>query len=147
MNLPRRKFLHLTAGATALSAVSRVARGQTYPARPIRIIVGFAAGGGQDIIARLMGQWLSERLGQTFLVDNRPGANGNIATEAVVKAPSDGYTLLHFSSTIAINATLYEKLQFDFLRDILPIDILDSALTKRFHLVLYPCVVITLIEI
>jgi hypothetical protein len=83
--------------------------------------VGFAAGGGQDIVARLIGQWLSDRLGQTFLVDNRPGANGNIATEAVVKAPSDGYTLLHFSSTVAINATLYEKLNFDFIRDIAPV--------------------------
>jgi tripartite-type tricarboxylate transporter receptor subunit TctC len=121
MKLPRRTFLHLAAGAGALPAVSRTAWGQTYPARPIRIIVGFAAGGGQDIVARLMGQWLSERLGQTFLIDNRPGANGNIATEAVVKAPSDGYTLLHFSSTVAINATLYQKLNFDFIRDIAPV--------------------------
>src|SRR6516165_4282828 len=103
MKLPhRRQFLHLVAGAAALQAKPRTARSQTYPARPVRIIVGFAAGGGQDIVARLIGQWLSQRLGQTFLVDNRLGANGNIATEAVVKAPSDGYTLLHFSSTAAI---------------------------------------------
>jgi tripartite-type tricarboxylate transporter receptor subunit TctC len=121
LKLPRRKFLHLAAGATALSTSSRIARAQSYPTRPVRIIVGFAAGGGQDIVARLIGQWLSDKLGQTFLVDNRPGANGNIATEAVVKAPSDGYTLLHFSSTVAINATLYEKLNFDFIRDIAPV--------------------------
>jgi tripartite-type tricarboxylate transporter receptor subunit TctC len=121
MKLSRRQSLHLAAGAAVLPAVSRTARAQGYPARPIRIIVGFAAGGGQDIVARLMGQWLSERLGQTFLIDNRPGANGNIATEAVVKAPSDGYTLLHFSSTATINATLYEKLNFDFIRDIAPV--------------------------
>ena len=122
MKLPhRRQFLHLVAGAAALQAKPRTARSQTYPARPVRIIVGFAAGGGQDIVARLIGQWLSQRLGRTFLVDNRPGANGNIATEAVVKAPSDGYALLHFSSTIAINATLYTNLNFDFLRDITPV--------------------------
>jgi tripartite-type tricarboxylate transporter receptor subunit TctC len=111
----------LAAGAATLPVASRVARAQSYPARPIRIIVGFAAGGGQDIVARLIGQWLSERLGQTLLIDNRPGANGNIATEAVVKAPSDGYTLLHFSSTAAINVTLYQKLNFDFIRDIAPV--------------------------
>jgi tripartite-type tricarboxylate transporter receptor subunit TctC len=118
MKLQRRQFMHLAAGAGALPAVSPTAWGQTYPARQIRIIVGFAAGGGQDIVARLIGQWLSERLGQAFVIDNRPGANGNLATAAVVKAPSDGYTLLHFSSTAAINATLYEKLNFDFIRDI-----------------------------
>jgi tripartite-type tricarboxylate transporter receptor subunit TctC len=121
MKLSRRQSLHLAAGAATLPVASRVARAQTYPARPIRIIVGFAAGGGQDIVARLIGQWLSERLGQTLLIDNRPGANGNIATEAVVKAPSDGYTLLHFSSTAAINVTLYQKLNFDFIRDIAPV--------------------------
>jgi tripartite-type tricarboxylate transporter receptor subunit TctC len=121
MKLFRRTFLHLAAGAGALPAVSRTAWGQTYPARPIRIIVGFAAGGGQDIVARLIGQWLSEKLGQTFVIDNRPGANGNIATAAVVKASSDGYTLLHFSSTVTINATLYEKLNFDAIRDIAPV--------------------------
>jgi tripartite-type tricarboxylate transporter receptor subunit TctC len=121
MKLSRRQSLHLAAGAATLPVASRVARAQSYPARPIRIIVGFAAGGGQDIVARLIGQWLSERLGQTLLIDNRPGANGNIATEAVVKAPSDGYTLLHFSSTAAINVTLYQKLNFDFIRDIAPV--------------------------
>src|SRR5215831_5102411 len=94
MKLPRRNFLHLAAGAAALSAVSRIAWAQTYPTRPVRMIVGFAAGGGTDITARLMGQWLSERLGQQFVIENRPGASGNIATEAVVRAPPDGYTLL-----------------------------------------------------
>ena len=95
--------------------------GQTYPSRPVRLIVGYAAGGPVDIIARLMGQWLSERLGQQFVVENRPGAGSNIATEAVVRAPADGYTLLHCSSSNAINATLYEKLNFDFMRDIVPV--------------------------
>ena len=94
MKLPRRKFLHLAAGAAALPAVSRIARAQAYPTRPVRIIVGFAAGGAADIIARLIGQWLSERLGQQFVIENRPGAGSNIATEAVVRAPPDGYTLL-----------------------------------------------------
>src|SRR5215510_11034699 len=102
MKLPhRRQFLHLAAGAAGLPAVSRVARAQAYPTRPVRIIVGFAAGGGSDITARLMGQWLSERLGQQFVIDNRPAAGGNIATEAVVRAPPDGYTLLLFSSSAA----------------------------------------------
>ena len=94
MKLPRRNFLHLAAGAAALPAVSRIAWAQAYPARPVRIIVGFTAGGAPDIVARLMGQWLSERLGQQFVIDNRPGAGGNIGTEAVVRAPADGYTLL-----------------------------------------------------
>ena len=130
----RRQFLHLVAGAAALQAKPRTARSQTYPARPVRIIVGFAAGGGQDIVARLIGQWLSQRLGRTFLVDNRLGANGNIATEAVVKAPSDGYTLLHFSSTAAINATLYANLNFDFLRDIAPVaSIIRTAQLMEVH--------------
>ena len=121
MKLLRRQFLHMAAGAAALPATLRVAWAQAYPTRPVHLIVGFPPGGPSDIVARLIGQWLSDRLGQTFLIDNRPGANGNIATEAVVKASSDGYTLLHFSSTAAINITLYEKLNFDFVRDIAPV--------------------------
>jgi tripartite-type tricarboxylate transporter receptor subunit TctC len=121
MKLPRRRFLHLAAGVVALPAVSRIARAQTYPARPVRIIVGLAAGGGTDIVARLMGQWLSERLGQSFVIENRPGANGNIATEAVVNASPDGYTLLAVSPGAAINTSLYDKLNFNFLRDIAPV--------------------------
>jgi tripartite-type tricarboxylate transporter receptor subunit TctC len=121
MKLPRRQFLHGAAGAAALSVVSRVAWAQTYPARPVRIVVGFAAGGPNDILARLIGQWLSERLGQPFVIDNRPGGGGNIGTEAVVRAPADGYTLLLVASSNAINATLYEKLNFNFIRDIAPV--------------------------
>jgi tripartite-type tricarboxylate transporter receptor subunit TctC len=122
MKLPhRRKFLHLAAGAAALPAVSRIAGAQSYPSRPVRIIVGFPAGGGVDIIARLMGQWLSERLGQPFLIENRPGAGSNIATEAVVRAAPDGYTLLLVHASNAINATLYDKLNFNFIRDIAPV--------------------------
>ena len=121
MKLPRRNFLHLVAGAAALPAVSRLARAQAYPTRPVRLIVGFAAGGGYDIVARLIGQWLSERLGQSFVIENRPGAGTNIATEAVVRAPSDGYTLLLIGSTNAINATFYQKLSFNFIRDIAPV--------------------------
>jgi tripartite-type tricarboxylate transporter receptor subunit TctC len=121
MKLPRRNFLHLTAGAAALPTVSRIARAQSYPTRPVRLIVGFAAAGGYDIVARLIGQWLSERLGQPFVIENRPGAGTNIATEAVVRAPSDGYTLLLVGSTNAINATLYHKLNFNFIRDIAPV--------------------------
>jgi tripartite-type tricarboxylate transporter receptor subunit TctC len=108
MKLPRRKFLNLTAGAAVLPTVSRFAWAQAYPTRPVRWIVGFAAGGDADIMARLIGQWLSERFGQQFIIDNRPGAASNIAIEAVVRAPPDGYTLVSFSSTNAINATLYE---------------------------------------
>ena len=114
MKLPhRRRVLYLAAGAAALPTVSRFAWAQTYPTRPVRIVVGFPAGGGSDIIARLMGQWLSERLAQPFVVENRPGAATNIATEAVVRAPADGYTLLLFGSSNAINATLYDKLNFN----------------------------------
>jgi tripartite-type tricarboxylate transporter receptor subunit TctC len=121
MALPRRQFLHLAAGAAALPAVTRIARAQTYPMRPVRIVVGFPAGQTADIIARLMGQWLSERLGQPVLIDNRPGASSNIATDVVVRAPPDGYTLLSVNSSNLINATLYEKLPYNFLRDIDPV--------------------------
>jgi len=121
MKLPRRKFLRLAAGAAALSAVSRVARAQGYPSRPVRIVVPVAAGGPQDIMARLIGQWLSERLGQSFIIDNRPGGGTNIGTEAVVRAAADGYTLLIVSPPNAINATLYDKLNFNFSRDIAPV--------------------------
>jgi len=107
MKLPRRNFLHLAASAAALPAVSRIAWAQAYPTRPVRIIVGFAPGGGADIIALLIGQWLSERLGQQFIIENRPGGGTNIGTEAVVRAPADGYTLLMVGTTQAINATLY----------------------------------------
>jgi tripartite-type tricarboxylate transporter receptor subunit TctC len=109
------------AGAAAVPGVSCIAAPQTYPTRPVRIIVGFAAGGGVDIVARLMGQWLSERLGQPLVIENRPGAGSNIGTEAVVRAPPDGYTLLLVNGTNATNATLYEKLNFNFIRDIAPV--------------------------
>jgi tripartite-type tricarboxylate transporter receptor subunit TctC len=122
MKLHRRNFLHLAAGAAALPAAPHIARAQAYPSRgPVRIIVGFAAGGPNDILARLMGQWLSERLGQTFVVENKPGASGNIATELVARSAPDGYTLMTISPTNAVNATLYEKLSFDFVRDIAPV--------------------------
>jgi tripartite-type tricarboxylate transporter receptor subunit TctC len=122
MKLPhRRRFLHLAAGAAAQSAVSRVAWAQAYPSRPVRIIVGVPPGGGIDLVARLIGQWLSERLYQQFLIENRPGAGTNIATEAVVRAPEDGYTLLLVTAANAINTTLYEKLNFSFMRDIAPV--------------------------
>jgi tripartite-type tricarboxylate transporter receptor subunit TctC len=121
VKLPRRTFLHLAAGAAALPAILRVARAQTYPARPVRVIVPFAPGGLSDILARLMGQWLSERLGQSFIIENRPGAGTNIGTEVVVRAPPDGNTLLLASTANSINATLYEKLNFNFLRDFAPV--------------------------
>jgi tripartite-type tricarboxylate transporter receptor subunit TctC len=121
MKLPRRKFLHLAASVAALPAMPRVASALDYPTRPARIIVGYAAAGPTDITGRLVGQWLSERLGQQFIVDNRPGAGSNIGTELVVQAPPDGYTLLLVTTTNAINATLYDKLNFNFIRDIAPI--------------------------
>jgi tripartite-type tricarboxylate transporter receptor subunit TctC len=122
MKLPhRRQFLQLAASAAALPAVSRIAWAQAYPTRPVRIIVPFAPAGPTDIVARLMGQWLSERLGQQFVIDNRPGGGGNIATEAVVRASPDGYTLLMVGGWNAINATLYDKLSFNFIRDITPV--------------------------
>jgi tripartite-type tricarboxylate transporter receptor subunit TctC len=121
MKLPRRRFLHLAAGTAALPAVSRIARAQTYPVRPVHLIAPYAAGGPNDITARMIGQWLSDRLGQPFVIDNRTGAGGNIGTEAVVRAPADGYTLLLVSSSNAVNATLYDKLSFDFIRDIAPV--------------------------
>src|SRR5580704_10138039 len=122
MKLPnRRKILHLAAGAAALPALSRTALALDYPVRPVHLIVFYAAGGGNDILARLMGQWLSERLGQAFVIENRPGAGGNIGTEEVVRAAPDGYTLLLSSTANTVNATLYEKLNFDFIRDIAPV--------------------------
>jgi tripartite-type tricarboxylate transporter receptor subunit TctC len=121
MKFPRRSFLHLAVGAAALPAASRIAWAQIYPSRPVRIIVGYAPGGGTDLVARLIAQGLSERLGQQFVVENRPGAGTNIATEAVVKQPPDGYTLLLVNAANAVNATLYEKLNFDFIRDIAPV--------------------------
>jgi len=121
MKLPRRTFLHLAAGATVLPAVSRAAWAQAYPARPVRIIVGFGSGSAADILARLIAQWLSVRLGQPFVIENRVGAGGNLGTEAVVRAPPDGYTLILCASTDTINATLYDKLNFNFIRDIAPV--------------------------
>jgi len=122
MKLPhRRRFLRLAAGAAALPAVSRIARAQAYPTRPVHLIVPLAPGGATDIVARLMGQWLSERLGQPFIIENRPGGGTNIGTEAVVRAPADGYTLLMVGGFNAINATLYDKLNYNFIRDIAPV--------------------------
>ncbi len=121
MKLLRREFLHLAVGVVALPAVSRVAKAQTYPTRPITIVAPFAAGGATDIVARIIGQWLSDKLRQSVLIDNRPGASGNIGTEAVVRARADGYTLLMAGGPNAINATVYEKLNFNFIRDIAPV--------------------------
>jgi tripartite-type tricarboxylate transporter receptor subunit TctC len=121
MKLPRRRFLHLAAGASVLPAVSRIAWAQTYPTRPVRLIVGYPPGGPTDIAARLIGQWLSDHLAQPFVIENRPGANTNLATEAVVRAQPDGYTLLVFDTSPTISATYYDKLKFDFVRDIAPV--------------------------
>ena len=121
MTFHRRKFLHLAASAAALPAVARIARADTYPSHPVRLVVGFAAGSTTDILARLMGQWLSQRLGQQFVIENRPGAGGNIGAETVVKAASDGYTLLMVPPAVAANAALYEHLNFDFIRDTAPV--------------------------
>jgi tripartite-type tricarboxylate transporter receptor subunit TctC len=121
MELPRRQFLHFAAGAAALPVLSRIALAQAYPTRPVRLIVPVAPAGASDITARLIGQWLSERLGQQFIIDNRPGAGGNIGTEAVVHAPADGYTLLMVGSFNASNAALYDKLNFNFISDIAPV--------------------------
>src|SRR5215470_2123353 len=121
MKLRRRRFLYLAAGAAALPLAPHVARAQAYPTRPVRIILGFGPGGSADVITRLVARWLSERLGQPFIVDNRPGAATNIATEAAAKSPPDGYTLLSAGPAVAVNAALYEKLNFDFTRDIAPV--------------------------
>ncbi|WP_213770429.1 tripartite tricarboxylate transporter substrate binding protein [Bradyrhizobium sp. dw_78] len=127
MKVQRRHFLCLGAGAAVLSAASRVARAGTYPSRPVRVVVGFAAGGGTDVVARLTGQWLSERFGQSFVVENRTGAGSNIATEAVVNAPADGYTLLLANTANTVNVSLYNRLNFDFIRDIAPVAALLRA--------------------
>ncbi len=127
MRIARRALLRRVAGAIALPALSRVAWAQDYPTRPVRVIVGFAAGGPADIVVRLMNQWLSQRLGQQFILENRPGAGTNIATEAVVRSEPDGYTLLLATTAAAINATLYEKLDFNFMRDIAPVASIDRV--------------------
>jgi tripartite-type tricarboxylate transporter receptor subunit TctC len=137
MKLPRRRFLHLATGAATLPALSRVARSQTYPSRPVRIIVGLPPAAAADIIARLVGQWLSERLGQQFVIENRPGAGSNIGTEIVVRAPPDGYTLLLAVTANTVNATLYEKLSFNFIRDIVPV---ASIVATTYVMVVNPSV-------
>jgi tripartite-type tricarboxylate transporter receptor subunit TctC len=121
LKLPRRRFLHLAAGAAALPTISRIGWTEAYPSRPVRLVTGFAAAGGSDVVARLIGQWLSERLGQSFIIENRPGAGGNIGTESVVRAPPDGYTLLLVTFANVVNASLYKKLNFNFIRDISPV--------------------------
>src|SRR5947209_4795362 len=140
MQLPsRRGFVQVTASAAVLPAWSRKAWPQGYPSRPVRLISGFPAGGVNDVLARLLGPWLSERLGQQFIVENRPGAAGNIATEAVLRAPADGYTLLMLSVTHAINASLYDKLNYDLIRDIAPIaTIIRSPLVMEVNPLLPP---------
>ncbi len=131
MKLPRRRFLHLAAGAAALSTASSFAWAQTYPARPVRVIVPFAAGGGTDITARVIGQWLSERFGQQFIIENRPGGGTNIGTEAAAKAPADGYTLLMVGTSNTANPALYDKLNFDLIRDFAPV----AAVVRAPHIV------------
>ena len=135
MKLPhRRQFLHLAAGAAALPALSRIARAQAYPTRPVRILVGFPAGGTTDIGARLIAQWLSERLGQQFIVENKPGAGTHAATDAVVRSPADGYALLMATTSNAVNATLYDKMNFDFMRDTTPVaGVIRSPLVLEVH--------------
>jgi tripartite-type tricarboxylate transporter receptor subunit TctC len=138
MKLPhRRKFFHLAAGAATLPAVARAVWAQAYPSRPVRIIVGFPAGGATDILARITGQWLSERLGQQFIIENRAGAGGNIGTEAVVKAPPDGYTLLQIATPNGLNAALYQNLNFNFARDIAPV---IGAMGTSYAMVVHPSV-------
>src|SRR5262249_39278243 len=137
MTLHRRRFLHLAVSAVALPTLSRVALGQFYPSQPVRVIVGFAGGGPNDILARLIGQWLAKRLGHPFVIENRPGAGSNIATEAVVHAPPNGYTLLLVGSPNAINTTLYERLNFNFIRDIAPV---ASLMRGALVLVVHPSV-------
>src|SRR5436305_608167 len=142
MTFPRRTFLQLAAGAAAVPLAPRMARAQAYPARPVRIVVGFSAGGATDIQARLMGQWLSDRLGQQFIIENRAGASGNIGTEAVAKAAPDGYTLLQIVTPHAINAALYSNLNFDFIRDIAPV---ICAARLAYVVVVHPSVPATTI--
>src|SRR5262245_28747504 len=135
--LARRQFLHLAVTAVGLTAATRIARAQAYPIRPVRLIVGFPAGGPTDLVARLIGQWLSDRLGQPFIIDNRPGAAGNIGTEAAVRAPADGHTLLLVTTANAINATLYDNLNFNFIRDIAPV---ASIIRQPFVMLAHPSV-------
>src|SRR5262249_41950098 len=137
VKLPRRHFLHLAAGAAALPVASRIARAQAYPTRPVHIVVGFPAGGATDITARLMAQWLSDRLGPQIVIENRPGAPGTIAAEAVVKAAPDGYMLLQIGTPNAINATLYTNLSFNFVRDIAPV---GSITRVAYVVVVHPSV-------
>jgi tripartite-type tricarboxylate transporter receptor subunit TctC len=134
VKFPRRKFLHLAASAAALPALPHIAKAQAYPSRPVRIVVGFAPGGTTDIGARLIGQWLTERLGQTFIIENKPGAGTQMATETVVRAPADGYTLLMATGSNAINATLYERLTYNFLRDTIPVvGVIRSPFVLEVH--------------
>jgi tripartite-type tricarboxylate transporter receptor subunit TctC len=142
MKFARRAFLHLAAGAAAWPAAPRIARAEAYPSRPVRIIVGFAPGGATDIQARLMGQWLSDRLGQQFIIENRAGASGNIGTETVARAPADGYTLLQIVTPNAINASLYAHLNFDFIHDIAPV---ICAARLAYVVVVHPSVPVTTI--